>query len=179
MMKYLKYITILVVVFIISGYLILRYQFHFRYYDDIKFVKSFWTHTILNESPTEEWKSYLTEEALVRGSNVFYGFKVWFIDYSPDNPDKDLLSTEHASIIYRTVDGESIRTGNLGITFKYGDERQRLHAVVIKENGQFKINPSLSLDNCFWSPDIDGNGVIDQKDVKLAKEIKSKKNSNI
>jgi hypothetical protein len=178
--KYLKYLVIFSVIFILAGFLVLRYQYYFRYYDEIKFAREFWTLLITEDNPTEQWKNYLNKYALDRGADaIFYGLKVWFIDFSPVSPDEDLLRGEYASRIYETIDGQTLETDVVGVEFKYGDESQRLHAAVKKENGQFKLYPSLSLDNCFWSPDVDENGVIDQKDVELAKQKRAKGSKKI
>ena len=76
-------------------------------------------------------------------------------------------------MIYRTVNKRSYRTKDLGVIFKCGNERQKLHAVIVKENGEYRLSPSLSLDNCMWSPDLNDDGIVDNLDVIIAKKKSS------
>jgi hypothetical protein len=120
--------------------------------------------------PTANWKSRLSNDAKKRDDWIFYGFKVWFIDFGSDPPSPQLLSFEHASNPIQSDNRAD--TSRVAVTFKYAGVSQRLHAVVRQTNTGLVLYPSLSLDNCSWSPDHNGDGNVDRMDVKLAQEAK-------
>jgi hypothetical protein len=170
--KKIIYIIIILLLIFASGYFTLRYQFYLRYYDEIIFTKTFWTEVIKNDTPSKELLKYLRSDCIDRFEHNFYAYKVWFITFSPTKPDSKLLKAENASMIYRTTNNKRYQTTDIGVTFKYGDERQTLQVVLIKENGQYRLCPSLSLDNCMWSPDLNEDGIVDNFDVIIAKNKK-------
>ncbi len=168
MKKIIHILTILLLI-LVTGYFILRYQFYFKYYDEVEFTRAFWTAVIENDTPSEELKKYLQTDITDRFNSNFYAVKVWFVTFGPVEPDSNLLRAENASMIYRTTNKEKCQTTDICVIFKYGDERQRLHAVLIKKNGEYRLSPSFSLDNCLWSPDYNNDGIVNNTDVIIAK----------
>ncbi len=150
----------------------LRYQGYLRFYQEVQFVKSFWAETMKEDVPTDNWKSKLSDTAKSRGDSLFYGLKVWFIDFGPAPPSPHFLSFEDAGYISFWPRDSSTVTSNIAVVFKYTGTSQRLHATVFQTGNVRTLFPSLSLDNCSWSPDHNGDGKVDKADVVLAQKAK-------
>ncbi len=90
-----------------------------------------------------------------------------FYDFGPIQQSPGLLKFNYARRIERSTDPGYYPSNGIAVSFKYGYEGKEV--IVLVNDGQRIFYPYLNLDNCLWNPDKNNDGILDQRDIELAK----------
>ena len=124
---------------------------------EIRITKNFLKSTITLDNPSQEWLSQCKSPNPIR---IFFIFKVWF---TKAGVTPGMIDWGYLEFPVSRLDND------IFIDLKYGWNLPSIECRITETNGRSLIMAGFPLNNCLFYPDYNDDGVVDMKDVILAK----------